>query len=193
MRHELFEPVWTEHGFGTRLQDFQKLMRHRIRDVLLVSSLFDLYLFEEEGRLYEQIQNEYQGLQLTHPPEFTRVSSGAEALTMMRDERRFDLVISTLHIEDMTPLRLASLMRERGIQAPIVLLAYDSRELNNLLTKRDREAFDRIFIWQGDFRLLIAIIKHLEDRMNVEHDKVRHPSQGGKNLFVEGMRTLSRA
>ncbi len=43
MRHELFEPVWTEHGFGTRLQDFQKLMHHRIRDVLLVSSLFDLY------------------------------------------------------------------------------------------------------------------------------------------------------
>ena len=84
MRHELFEPVWTEHGFGTRLQDFQKLMRHRIRDVLLVSSLFDLYLFEEEGRLYEQIQNEYTGLQLSHTPELTRVSSGSVAMSPVR-------------------------------------------------------------------------------------------------------------
>ncbi len=85
VRHELFEPVWTEHGFGTRLQDFQKLMRHRVRDVLLVSSLFDLYLFEEEGRLYEQIQKEYAGLQLSHTPELTRVSSGDVALSMLKD------------------------------------------------------------------------------------------------------------
>jgi len=27
-------------------------------------------------------------------------------------------------------------------------------------------------------------------RMQIEHTKVRHPSQGGKNLFVEGMRAL---
>jgi hypothetical protein len=30
-------------------------------------------------------------------------------------------------------------------------------------------------------------------RMNIEHTKVRHPSQGGKNLFVEGMARLSQA
>jgi hypothetical protein len=30
-------------------------------------------------------------------------------------------------------------------------------------------------------------------RMGVEHTKVRHPSQGGKNLFVEGMARLSQS
>jgi uracil-DNA glycosylase len=30
-------------------------------------------------------------------------------------------------------------------------------------------------------------------RMDIEHTKVRHPSQGGKNLFVEGMARLSQA
>lgn len=29
-------------------------------------------------------------------------------------------------------------------------------------------------------------------RMHIEHTKVRHPSQGGKNLFVEGMARLSQ-
>jgi uracil-DNA glycosylase len=29
-------------------------------------------------------------------------------------------------------------------------------------------------------------------RMNIDHTKVRHPSQGGKNLFVEGMARLSQ-
>jgi len=170
MRRELFEPVWTEHGFGTRLQDFQQLMRHRIRDVLLVSSLFDMYLFEDEGLLYEQIQSEYQGLKLSHVPEFTRVSSGAEALAMLQDGAKFDLILTTLHIEDMTPLRLAGMVRERLVGTPIVLLAYDKRELNELFTHGDATVFDRVFVWQGDFRLVIAIIKILEDEMNVDHD-----------------------
>ncbi len=35
---------------GSRIQGFQKLMRFKVRDILLVSSLYDHYLFEEDGR-----------------------------------------------------------------------------------------------------------------------------------------------
>jgi CheY-like chemotaxis protein len=171
MRRESFEPV--EQGFGTGLQEFQQLESRRIRDILLVSSLFDFYLFEEEGLLYEQIQSEYHGLQLSHSPEFTRVSSAAEALERLRRGERFDLIITTLHIEDMTPVRLARSIRESGVTTPIVLLAYDNRELNDLVATRQTAAFDRIFIWQGDFRLLIAIIKNLEDELNAREDTSR--------------------
>ncbi len=164
------DPLWIEHGYGTRFQGFQNLMRLRIRDVLLVSSLYDLYLFEEDGRLYELIRNEYQGLHLSHSPELTRVSSGNEAITLVKEERRFDLVITTLHIEDMSALKLATLLRATGVDIPIILLAYDNKELQELIAHNDTSVFDRIFIWQGDFRLIIGIIKHLEDRMNVDHD-----------------------
>ena len=145
-------------------------MRRRIRDVLLVSSLYDLYLFEEDGRLYELIRNEYQGLHLSHSPELTRVSSGKEAMALAEEESRFDLIITTLHIEDMTALHLAQLVRQSNLNIPVILLAYDNRELKDLLMYHDTSVFDGIFIWQGDFRLLIGIIKHLEDKMNVEHD-----------------------
>ena len=164
------DPLWIEQGFGTRSQPFQNLMRWRIRDVLLVSSLYDLYLFEEDGRLYELIRNEYQDLSQSHSPELTRVSNGQEAILLARDDKRFDLIITTLHIEDMSALRFARLVRAAGIEVPIVLLAYDNRELKDLLTLHDTSIFDRIFIWQGDFRLIIAIIRQIEDRNNVEHD-----------------------
>ncbi|MGK2856507.1 MAG: PEP/pyruvate-binding domain-containing protein, partial [Thermoanaerobaculia bacterium] len=166
----LDEPVWIEHGAGAPLLDFQRLMRHRVREVLLVSSLYDLYLFEEEGRLYELIRDEYLGLHLSHAPELTRVSRAGEALELLRDRNRFDLVITTPHVEDMTALRLARTLRENGIDVPVVLLAYDNRELSDMLTHGDVSVFDRIFVWQGDFRLLIAIIKDLEDRINAAHD-----------------------
>jgi hypothetical protein len=61
-------------------------------------------------------------------------------------------------------------VREAGLDMPIVLMAYDNRELKDLVTHHDTSIFDRVFIWQGDFRLIIGIIKHLEDQMNVDHD-----------------------
>jgi len=167
------EPLAAMEGGGAWLHDFHQLERRRIRDILLVSSLFDFYLFEEEGLLYEQIQSEYHGLQLSHTPEFTRVSSGAEALAKLGRGERFDLIITTLHIEDMTPLRLARSIREAGVTTPVVLLAYDKRELSDMITHHGTSAFDRVFIWQGDFRLLIAIIKNLEDEQNVDDDTTR--------------------
>ncbi len=60
---------WNIEGSWNRFHGFQELMRYRIRDILLVSSLYDLYLFEEDGRLYELIRSEYFGLNLSHSPE----------------------------------------------------------------------------------------------------------------------------
>src|SRR5688572_6406161 len=158
-----------EAGYDIRLQTFQSLMQHQIRDVLLVSSLYDLYLFEEDGRVYDLIRNEYQGLSLSHAPEIMRVSSAWEALQLAR-RQSFDLIITTLHVEDMSSISLAKKIREAGLTVPIVLLNYDSQEYLQLSTYHDISVFDGIFIWQGDFRIIIAIIKHLEDMRNVESD-----------------------
>lgn len=159
-----------EDLYGSRIKTFQKLMRHKIRDVLLVSSLYDDYLFEEDGRLYELIRQESQVLNLSHPPEITHATSGAEAIELATVENNFDLIITTLHIEDMHVIKFAQMVRQVGLQIPIVLLAYDNRERKEIVTNFDTSIFDRIFIWQGDFRLLIGIIKCVEDRLNVEND-----------------------
>lgn len=157
-----------EDLYGSRIKTFQKLMRHRIRDILLVSSMYDNYLFEEDGRLYELIRKEAEALNLSHAPDIMHVTSGEEAIELASGG--FDLIITTMHIEDMHVTRLAQRLRENGIDTPIVLLAYDNRERKEIVTHYDTSVFDRIFIWQGDFKLLIAIIKDLEDRLNVKSD-----------------------
>lgn len=155
---------------GIRVKTFQKLMRFKVRDILLVSSMYDNYLFEEDGRLYELIRSEFQTLNLSHPPEITHISSGAEAIELLDGGEQFDLIITTMHIEDMHVVKFAHAVREAGVETPIVLLAYDNRERKELVTNFDISVFEKIFIWQGDYHLLIGIIKYIEDKQNVEND-----------------------
>ncbi|MGK5089251.1 PEP/pyruvate-binding domain-containing protein [Bdellovibrionota bacterium FG-2] len=155
--------------FDSHVQRLQQLMPCRIRDILLVSSLYDSYLLEEDGRLYEAIRKEYQGLNLIHSPEIRHATSGREALELLR-EKQFDLIITTLHIEDMHAVTFANAVRAEGRNTPIVLLLFDNRERKDLVSSYDISIFERMFIWQGDYRLLVAIVKYLEDRMNVEND-----------------------
>ncbi|MDY0079605.1 MAG: PEP/pyruvate-binding domain-containing protein [Ignavibacteriaceae bacterium] len=159
-----------EEQFGKRINKFQKLMQYKVRDILLVSSMYDNYLFEEDGRLYELIREEYQVLNLSHAPEITAVTTAYDALELLAGERSFDLIITTLHIEDMHVLKFAQMIRETGINTPIILLAYDNLERKEIVTNYDTSIFDRIFIWQGDYKLLIGMVKYLEDKLNVEHD-----------------------
>ena len=164
------DQIQIEDIYGARVKSFQKLMRYKIRDILLVSSLYDEYLFEEDGRLYELIRQDFQALNLSQTPDITHVTNGTEAINLALHEQQFDLIIATLHIEDMHVIKFAKMVREAGIKVPIILLAYDNRERKELVTNYDTSVFERIFIWQGDYHLLLGIIKYVEDRMNVEND-----------------------
>ncbi len=165
--HDLFE---LEHGQGNRFQRFQDLIRHKVHNILLASSVYDSFILAEDGRLYESLLTEYMGLNLSDAPSITRVSSGYEAISMIMEEKRFDLVITSLRLEDMPAHEFAAKARESGVDVPIILLTYDARALSDLTAGHDTSVFDRVFIWQGDFRILLAIIKSVEDRLNLDHD-----------------------
>jgi len=165
-----FDLHFIEHGYGNRFQGFQNLMRQRIKEILIVSSLYDLYIFEEDGKLYELIRNETRALNLVHAPEITRVSSGYDALRIAKEEKRFDLIITTMHIEDIDVIEFSQKIKDAGINVPIVLLGYDNRELQSIIHTKNVSVFDKIFIWLGDFRIILAIIQYFEDKMNVDHD-----------------------
>ena len=159
-----------ENVFHARLKKFQKLMHYKIQEILLVSSIYDYYLFEEDGRLYELIRSEYQNLNLSQAPEITHVTTGEEAIELLKGDHNFDLIITTLHIEDTHVVKFANQVKSLGIELPIILLAYDNKERKELTTHYDTSVFERIFIWSGDFHLLIGIIKYIEDKMNVVED-----------------------
>src|SRR5512147_213949 len=88
-------------------QGFQDLMPYRVQDILLVSSLYDSFTLQEDGRLNELIAGEFLDLSLHHTPGLTHVSTASEALDLARSERRFNLILSTLRPADMDATEIA--------------------------------------------------------------------------------------
>ncbi len=165
-----FDEQFLQESKEEKFQDFHNLMSYRIHDILLVSSMYDFYLFEEDGRLYELIRKEFQGLNLSNSPELVHVSSGKEALELLKKEDRFNLIITTLHVEDMSAIKLVKKAKRSGIKIPIALLGYSNDELEKIIDGKESDVFDKIFMWQGDFRIIFGIIKYFEDKMNVAND-----------------------
>jgi hypothetical protein len=145
------------------------LIPHRVRNVLLVSSLYDFYTFEEDGRLTESLFSEYLELNLRYAPRIHRVSTAAEALVRLRREN-FDLVISMLRVGSMDIMEFGKAVKNQAPTIPVILLAYNTRELQHFETLGPENGIDRVFVWLGDVRLFLAIIKYVEDRMNALHD-----------------------
>ena len=144
-------------------------MRHRVRDILLVSSLFDAFILAEDNELNELVLDEAIGLGLLHTPRFTRVSTGGEALDLA-SKGGYDLIIASTHVADMSALTLARRARAAGLTLPVVMLAFDASELLHPGDRPGAPAVDRVFLWQGDVRVLLAIVNDIEDRLNVAHD-----------------------
>jgi CheY-like chemotaxis protein len=154
---------------GRRIR-FQDLMAHRVHHIVLVSSLYEAFILAEDGRLNDAIASQYQALNLSWNPDLTRVSTGSEALALTADPRRIDLIITSLQVGDMDALELARKVRRAGRDVPVILLAFNNRELTDFRAGRDLSELERVFLWQGDVRILLAMAKSVEDRMNVAFD-----------------------
>jgi CheY-like chemotaxis protein len=144
-------------------------MRNRVHHILLVSSLYDSFILAEDGQLNQALISEFQALNMSTNPDLTRVSTGAEALAML-EERPIDLIICSMQVGDMNAVELARNVRESGSGIPVILLAYNNRELTDFRASQDTSPLDRIFLWQGDTRILLAMVKYVEDRMNAQYD-----------------------
>jgi CheY-like chemotaxis protein len=156
-----------------RARMFQDLMRDRVRHILMVSSLYDSFILTEDGQLNEALMRQFVDLNLNQNPDVIRVSSGAEAVALARDEGRFDMIITSIQVGDMNAVDLARAVKEAGLAIPVVLLAYNNRELNEFLSRHGRGGIDRVFLWQGDVRILLAMVKDQEDRRNAQRDTGR--------------------
>jgi len=148
---------------------FNLLMQKRIRKVLIISSNYDFFMLEEDGRIDEQIFMEYVSLNLRYPPFFIKANSAKEAFRIM-EEGDIDLVIEMLNLGEDDAFSLAKRIKKRYDHVPIVVLTHFNREVSIRIQKEDLSAIDYVFCWLGNADLLLAIIKLIEDRMNAPHD-----------------------
>lgn len=148
---------------------FNLLMQKRIHRVLLICSNYDNYMLEEDGRIDEQIFNEYVSLNLKYPPGFVQTDNAEDAFRIL-EEGKIDLVISMLSLRGTDVFALAKQIKSKYEKIPIVVLTYFSRELSLRLEREDLSAIDYVFCWLGDASLILAIIKLIEDKMNADFD-----------------------
>jgi CheY-like chemotaxis protein len=151
-------------------EGFENLMPFRVQDILLVSSLYDSFILREDGRLNELLIGESLELNLQQIPGITQVSSGAEALALARSQPRFNLIVTNLEVGDMDAAQLAHQVKAAGLDIPVVVLAYDYREIKRFIQRNPVTDLEWIFLWQGNVRILISIVKYVEDKRNVFHD-----------------------
>lgn len=148
---------------------FANLMTKRIYNVLLIAARYDSFMLEEDGRIDEQIFNEYTALNLRYPPRFTLVSTDDDALSEL-EENHYDLVIQMPNMDNQKIFGLADTIKALYPDIPFVALTSFSREVTKRFAQEDLSSVDFIFSWLGNSELLLAIIKLIEDSMNVEHD-----------------------
>jgi len=148
---------------------YDALMPRRVSNLLLVSSLYDSYAFIEDGRLSEMVLSEFLDLDLRSTPSIDRVSTAEEALDRLR-EQPYDLVISMTRVGDMNVRQFGDAVHAVAPDLPVVLLASSPRELAVLPSLATLSSIDSIYVWLGDARLFLAIIKQIEDRRNAWHD-----------------------
>lgn len=148
---------------------FADLMHKRIYNILLIATKYDAFMLEDDGRVDEQIFNEYVSLSLRYPPRFTQVSTRSEALAEL-SRRNFELVIYMPNMDDADMFASAKVIKSQYPDIPIVVLTPFSKEVSKRVASEDLSAFDYIFSWLGNSELLLAIIKLIEDKMNAPDD-----------------------
>ncbi len=156
--------------FDPHFKIFHDLMPFKVQEILLVSSLYDAFLMEEDGSLATRLIDEYQGLNLSKAPKITRVSSATEAIELV-GQKNFDMVITMPFAGGMDAFALGSAIKKIKSSLPVILVAHNIR--STFPDKVESHGVDKIFLWCCEADLLLAIIKNVEDHLNVDADTER--------------------
>jgi len=149
---------------------FHDLMRYKVKEILLVATLYDAFSIEKEGRFSEHILGEYAQLNLTSMPRVTGVSNYEEAIGQL-NSRHFDMVILMIGTDKVTPMQVSARVKRDFPYVPIYVLLNNDREVSSFKeTNPTLSHIDRLFVWNGDSSIFFAMVKHLEDKVNVEND-----------------------
>ncbi|MBK5201736.1 MAG: pyruvate, phosphate dikinase, partial [Spirochaetaceae bacterium] len=148
---------------------FSNLMLKHIYNVLLICSDYDQFLLEADGRVEEALYMEYTQLGLSNPPKITHVNSPLEAMELLNSNREFELVISMLDIGDEKVEEFAEEVKKVFPTLPFVVLSPSPIHKRNKQIKKIT-SIDNFFYYQGDPMIFLAMVKLMEDSINIEHD-----------------------
>ncbi len=158
-----------------------QLMPYRIKNIMMISSLYDSFVFETDGLLSEQIAEDFKLLNLTILPNIVHCSTPNEVFNYFEQmkEREFedlsfpliDLIIIQFSSMKKFALDLLLALQEKVPEIPIIGLISGSADLLYLENHQEELSLVKDFyFWNGNSKLFLAIIKQWEDKVNFFND-----------------------
>jgi hypothetical protein len=149
---------------------FHDLQPFKVKEILLVATLYDAYSIEGEGRFSDHMLGEYYQLSLTSIPRVTGVSGEAEAFARLK-ARHYDLIIIMIGVDKELPLILCKKIKEKYPYVPTFLLLNNPGDVSFVKKQKSLGIpFDNYFVWTGESKVFFAMVKLLEDKVNVDND-----------------------
>ena len=149
---------------------YHDLMPFKVKEILLISSLYDAYAIESEGRFSEHVLGQYGQLNLTTFPRITGASNLQQANQLL-EQKKFELIIYMVGIDTVTPFVTCKEINKNFPKIPIFLLLNNSAETNYFTQKLESINYiSKIFTWNGDANIFFSMIKLLEDDINTQND-----------------------
>ena len=168
-------------GGGNLLQSFisknyidrkilHSLMPFKVNNILLVATLYDAYNLESEGRFFEEVLLGYEDLNLTSFPQITGVSSRKQALQALA-ENHYDLVIIMTGMEYKNSYSLGRKIKKHYKYIPVHYLLNNNTHIANIQEANSKnQIYDQLFTWNGNSDIFFAMIKSVEDSVNLLND-----------------------
>ena len=170
---ENFENISISDIYKRRKTDrdiFQELMPNKVKEVLLFATLYDSYAIEREGQFSDKIFGEYLQLNLYAAPRFTSVNT-QEDVSRILNTRHFDLVIIMAGVDKEMPLKIVDEINGTKPRIPILLLVNNNSDVRYFKIAATKiPAIDRVFVWNGNSNVFLAMIKYIEDKKNAAKD-----------------------
>ncbi len=149
---------------------FAELMEFKVKEVLLIANYYDAYSIVREGRFFDRIYGEFLQLNLYTAPRITSASNIDEALELM-GKRHFDMVILMAGLDKKTPIKYSKTIKKLNPTMPLLVMVNNNSDLKFFDDSGPNvEYIDRVFVWNGDSKVFLAMIKHVEDTRNAAND-----------------------
>ncbi len=145
------------------------LMPFKVKEILLIASLYDAFTIENEGNFTQKILGEFSKLNLTSFPRVTAVSYYYDAFKHLC-EKHFDLIIVMVGHDKKTPIKITETIRKEFSHLPVFMLLNNNADSAEFIDYKFNGLIDNLFIWNGDSRIFFSMIKLLEDKINLEND-----------------------
>jgi len=146
------------------------LMRFKIKEILFVASLYDAFILDYEEGFFKKIMGEVYKYGIFSIPRITKVTAYDEAEKLVR-KTRFDMVVIMPSGNIGQAFDLSDTINKNSAKIPVFFLVNRKDELPGVVKRNaENDAIDKVFVWNGDSRIVFSLVKMTEDLINADND-----------------------